>query len=371
MINLLGGGYCKGDMDINLVQCYECGYVYNENFDNEKMSKAYFNGEYITPKSISNTMSANIKFLKDKIEKYTHEETIFLEIAPGACDLLLALALKAKMIYSVDPSLAPSVLLKDVKNVLHIRDLFNYETIFNKIKHKIDFILFRHLIEHIGEPRKFLEDAVLLLEENGMIYVETPNALNIFDSKRFFEIRHEHCAYYQKNVLINIMSELGCSLVEVLDLYNGQNIGLFFRKNNATKQKETIEFFDENLGKGFNEELKKLEDCLKNYEKIVLYGAAGHANSLISYLSTEICKKIVCAIDKDKRRQRSYLQNSSILILEPSIENLKSTDCIVMAMPLYEKVVYEKEIKNFLEQGKIKSDIIFTSDRIQIQKANV
>lgn len=40
-------------------------------------------------------------------------------------------------------------------------------------------------------------------------------------------------------------------------------------------------------------------------------------------------------------------------------------------MPLYEKVVYEKEIKNFLEQGKIKSDIIFTSDRIQIQKANV
>ncbi|MML34839.1 hypothetical protein D8I01_07260, partial [Campylobacter jejuni] len=98
---------------------------------------------------------------------------------------------------------------------------------------------------------------------------------------------------------------------------------------------------------------------------IAIYGGGSHANSLISYLSTNICKKIVCAIDKDKRRHGTYLQNSDILILEPSIENLKNIDCIVMAMPIYEKIVFEKEILKILTEGKIGLDIIFTSNIIQ------
>lgn len=65
------------------------------------------------------------------------------------------------------------------------------------------------------------------------------------------------------------------------------------------------------------------------------------------------------------------MQNSDILVLEPNIENLKNIDCIVMAMPIYEKIVFEKEIRKFLSEGKIKSDIIFTSNMVQIQKANV
>ncbi|MBZ7950245.1 hypothetical protein [Campylobacter molothri] len=97
-------------------------------------------------------------------------------------------------------------------------------------------------------------------------------------------------------------------------------------------------------------------------------GGGSHANSLITYLSTEICKKIVCAIDKDQRRQGTYLQNSNILILEPRIENLKNIDCVVMAMPIYEKIVFEQEIQKILFEGKVKLDIIFTSEMIQIQK---
>lgn len=61
------------------------------------------------------------------------------------------------------------------------------------------------------------------------------------------------------------------------------------------------------------------------------------------------------------------MQNSDILILEPSIENLKNIDCIVMAMPIYEKIVFEKEILKILIEGKIGLDIIFTSNIIQIK----
>ncbi|EFQ9482207.1 class I SAM-dependent methyltransferase, partial [Campylobacter jejuni] len=183
-------------MDIEIVQCWNCGYVYNKLFDNEKMKQAYFDGEYITPKVISEVMSANIIFLKNKIKKYAGDDKVFLEIAPGACDLLLALLKDFKFAYSVDPSFTPDLLLSNYENISHIRNFFSYQVVKEKINHKINFVILRHLIEHIHNPREFLEDVVKLLEDNGVIYIETPNLLNIINSKRFYEIRHEHCAYY-------------------------------------------------------------------------------------------------------------------------------------------------------------------------------
>ncbi|EAL7973730.1 class I SAM-dependent methyltransferase, partial [Campylobacter jejuni] len=360
--------YCKGDMDIEIVQCWNCGYVYNKLFDNEKMKQAYFDGEYITPKVISEVMSANIIFLKNKIKKYAGDDKVFLEIAPGACDLLLALLKDFKFAYSVDPSFTPDLLLSNYENISHIRNFFSYQVVKEKINHKINFVILRHLIEHIHNPREFLEDVVKLLEDNGVIYIETPNLLNIINSKRFYEIRHEHCAYYQENTLINIMLLLGCSLIETLYLYDGQWIGLFFRKNIENRKKRDITYIDYKEGYKFISEIQYLEKILKKYQKIIIYGAGGHANSMMSYLSEDNCKKIIRAIDADERRWGTYLQKSSIKIVEPSIENIKDAECILMIMPIYEKKVIEKEVEKFMKDGRLNLDVICTSDTIQIKK---
>ena len=140
--------YCKGDLDIEIVQCNKCVYIYNTKFDNNKMKKAYCSGEYITPITLSKTMNSYVKFLRDKIKQYAKKDSIFLEIAPGGCDLLFALSKDSKFIYSVDPSVTPSTLLKDVQNIQHIKGCFSYDVINQKLSHKIDFIISRHLIEH-------------------------------------------------------------------------------------------------------------------------------------------------------------------------------------------------------------------------------
>lgn len=68
--------------------------------------------------------------------------------------MLFALSKDSKFIYSVDPSVTPSTLLKDVQNIQHIKGCFSYDVINQKLSHKIDFIISRHLIEHIDTPRK-------------------------------------------------------------------------------------------------------------------------------------------------------------------------------------------------------------------------
>ncbi|MGU02245.1 hypothetical protein EBL14_05670 [Campylobacter jejuni] len=45
-----GGGYCKGDNIITLVQCKSCGYVFNSTFDLNKISQEYQNKTYLSRK---------------------------------------------------------------------------------------------------------------------------------------------------------------------------------------------------------------------------------------------------------------------------------------------------------------------------------
>jgi len=345
----------RGDMKIKLFQCRDCGYTFNANFDDEKMSKAYFSGNYITPKAISSTISWMILNLSKKIKSYAKSEYVFLEIAPGGCDLLFALSKDSHFAYSIDPSFTPEILLKDIANITHIRALFSYENVANKLKHKINFIIFRHLIEHLEKPRQFLKDIVNLLEYEGMIYIEVPNMLEIAENKRFYEIRHEHVGYHQSADLIKALNELGCELIELDYIHEKQWFGLFFKKTKNFKKDENLKpvFFDKSLNKALHSEIHKLDHLLKNYKNIAIYGAGSHANSLLSYISLENCKKISCAIDKDERRQGTYLLNSDIKIKAPSAENLKDIDCVLMAIPAYEEVVFQNEIVKFANGGGV------------------
>ncbi|MFY4755324.1 methyltransferase domain-containing protein [Campylobacter jejuni] len=94
--------------------------------------------------------------------------------------------------------------MKHISNLKHIQGFFNFNISKDKLEYKIDFIIFRHLLEYINIPLSFLKDVVKLLENNGIIYIEVPNIEEIIKHKRFYDIFNDHCGYYQKNVLINI-----------------------------------------------------------------------------------------------------------------------------------------------------------------------
>ncbi|MCR6577670.1 class I SAM-dependent methyltransferase [Campylobacter insulaenigrae] len=360
--------YCKGELDIKILQCSRCGYIYNSLFDEKKMYEAYSNNKYITPKAISNVMSNFALQLSNKLKRYILEDSVGLEIAPGSCDILNALHSSFKFLYSVDPSCNTEVLLKNYDNIFHIKDFFNYSNIKNKLKHKINFIIFRHLIEHICTPKSFLTDVVSLLENNGIIYIETPNVTEIFSSKRFYELRHEHCGYWNKNTLINVMCDLGCELVEETYFYNRQWFGLIFKKTANKTKYSVIHLYNNMLTKELYEAIAELENILDNYQNIAIYGAGGHANSLITYLKTEICMKIKIAIDKDTRRVGTYLQKSNIEIKHNCVSNLIGIDCVLMVMPCYEQNVFEEEIKKSVIEDKYHGDVILTSKGIKVLK---
>ncbi|WP_085296659.1 class I SAM-dependent methyltransferase [Campylobacter cuniculorum] len=265
--------YARGDCTMDLHQCLACGFIFNKSFNLAKMKEVYTSKEYYQQKNFTSFLSKNILKIKDKIKSLASKDDVFLEIAPGHCDLLRALAEEFKFVYSVDPSPTALNSLK-LQNTLHIQDFFDAKSIKSYLKHKIDFVIFRHLLEHIENPRNFLKNVVDFLDYGGKIYIEVPNVLEIFEHKKFYEFFHDHFGFFEENVLINTLEDLGCEFIDRYFSYEEQHMGLFFeKKKEVTKRDLPLIFFNDETY--FDASIKEMNAHLLNYENIAIYGGGG------------------------------------------------------------------------------------------------
>ncbi|EOH2063743.1 hypothetical protein ACWE6N_000253 [Campylobacter jejuni] len=122
-----------------------------------------------------------------------------------------------------------------------------------------------------------------------------------------------------------------------------------------------FKLFYKNIYTLFQENIRKLNNLLHDYKNIAIYGSGAHGNTIITFIDNS--EKIKKCFDLDIRKQGMYLQNSSIMIQDPNIENFKNLEAIIIAAPLYE----EEIIKSLREKG-YKGDIIATEKNILLQK---
>ncbi|EAK9927794.1 class I SAM-dependent methyltransferase [Campylobacter jejuni] len=360
--------YGKGNCIMDLKQCCKCGYIYNFAFDKDKMMQVYSSDTYYQQKNFTLRLNENLLNIKEKIKTHADQNSVFLEIAPGLCDLLLILAKESKFIYSVDPS-PMSFIADQLDNITHIQDFFNVKSLKSQIKHKIDFIIFRHLLEHIETPRKFLEEVVEFLEIGGKIYIEVPNTLEIFEHKKFYELFHDHVGFFQKNILINIMSHLGCKIIDSHFIYEEQWMGLFFEKI-SEKRIQNLPFKIFNDEKYFVESIERLNNYLLNYENIALMGGGIHSNTMIEFIEERNLKNIKVCFDANPEKQGRYLQNSEIEIVLMNKANLENIDCILMCVPLHEDNVFKNEILEYIKNGLMSNlkAVVLTAKEIKLIK---
>ncbi|EAH4690644.1 SAM-dependent methyltransferase, partial [Campylobacter jejuni] len=149
--------------------------------------------------------------------------------------------------------------------------------------------------------------------------------------------------------------------IDEIFLYREQHMGLFFRKNTniCDINKLNFKLFDKNIYTLFQENIRKLNNLLHDYNNIAIYGSGAHGNTIITFIDNS--EKIKKCFDLDIRKQGMYLQNSSIIIQEPNIENFKDLEAIIIAAPLYE----EEIIRSLREKG-YKGDIIATEKELKI-----
>jgi len=343
--------YGRGDCFIQMLQCKHCGFIFNQQFNMKKMLQAYTSKEYYQQKNFNARLNKNLEQIKQSFLEFVNKDSVCLEIAPGHGDLLISLSNEVKFVYSIDPS--PTSSMVKLKNGKHIVGFFEKNLLEKELHHKLDFVYFRHLLEHIETPRKFLEEIAEFLDDEAVIYIEVPNVEEIMENEKFYEFFYDHIGYYQTNILINILSELGFEFIKAHYPYEAQWQGLFFKKNKkAQKQNLAFKLFSCKEIKALKNAQNEFNEWLLEHKNIALCGAGIQANAILPFLSEENVRKIRICLDKNEEKIGRFLQDSSIVVIqEASKENLKNITCIVMTMSLHEKFVVENEIMKLAQNN--------------------
>jgi len=332
-------------MIVSLYGCKNCGLVFNANFDSPKMD---YSSAYNNVQELSNYFRRYlIMIAKNLYNKYNLENKIVVEVGCGKGFFLKLLKDQGtKKISGFDPSYVNS----DPKiDRLIIKDFFNKKT----IKKKVDFIICRHVLEHIKNPSFFATSLAESLKRKGVMYFELPSLEWILKNKSFFDFFYEHCNYFSKNSVQQLFHQIGFGNIIFKYGLGGQYFRLEIKRGNKENKTSFIKNIDlDEIPKMIDGEIKKYKKIIKSINKFVIWGAGAKGVTFLNRLAINRSKcKYVIDINPDK--QNKFVPITGQKVISPEIlQKIKIDSIIVM------NSVYKKEIKEMALRYNYKGDFV-------------
>ena len=147
-------------------------------------------------------------------------------------------------------------------------------------KNKCDYIISRHLLEHLEKPEKFLNDIEKITNENSRIFIEVPNGDFYLKNGLVEAFSHQHIHLYNKYSMHKLIKKTNLSI----DFIKEEEANIYFilsYKNNfkKIKKKNLIKKFLSNYEKKKNQ----IQSIIKKFQnkKIIFYGAGGFSCAAI------------------------------------------------------------------------------------------
>ncbi len=334
----------------NQVVCKRCGMIYTNPQPTEKVLERYYNSysRYGDSFKLFKFREAQVEFFKRHI--LSTSKTV-LEIGAFDGSLLHFLRELGVDVHGIEPS------EEGVKNALKnygislerafFDDAYVKEFLDNG-REKFDVVLFLNVFEHVSDPVGFLKLVLQITRDEGVIFIEVPDAQrplveNVAD---FFSI--EHIMYYTESSLKNIASVLGLEIPVIERPADTHIIRVLFKKtghkekkltfiNEFEKNKKVIEDYKDRRNKFING-LKAKVDGIEN---IIIYGAGMHTSQVLGEgLLDNI--NVEGIVDSDPKKWGGNLWG--YIIKSPDFLKQTNTPVLISSYPAQE------EISSFLIQ---------------------
>lgn len=208
----------------HVVLCRNCGLMYlNPRWTRERYEAFYTNeyDDYYRPKVVNpvnqkgepNPICERLKYLKFA------DRTVrsILDIGAGAGENLEAVAAmypSAKK-YAIEPSpKAVAVLESNGADVISRNIDSAWERSFSG---KFDFVLMRHVLEHVADPLEALSKIATVISEGGLFYIAVPNNMKPKGCLETYWYRAVHTYYYGQTTLDFLCRKAGLEPLLVLE----------------------------------------------------------------------------------------------------------------------------------------------------------
>ncbi len=331
----------KGDIELTL--CNDCGHVYNSAFNTKLME---YSGSYENSLHFSERFREYINWLADQlIVRYALYDKKIAEIGCGQGDFLRLVCEKGGNTgIGFDPGYRPDQDLNGSHEAVRIVNEFYSGQLSGC---SADFLVCRHVLEHIYDPQNFLSmvNNAVDKQTNANLFFEVPSLLWTLRDLSIWDIIYEHYSYFSYNSLSQLFIRCGLTVNAIYETYGKQFLCI-----EASKSKSQTDAYDldadsvnglENYVADFTEKFqnkvdtanKMLADVKQAKKKIVLWGAGSKGVTFLNILN--IKDQVRYVVDINPRKHGKYIAGTGQEIVRPEYLKLYRPDYIVVMNPIY------------------------------------
>ncbi len=321
--DLLGSGVKQYNQKIAI--CEDCGLVFTQNpYTDEqlanrykRMSKFEYDAEeYILEDKYAKRCYRQKHFLEENIDLSRVGSILEIGAASG---YNLSLYKNGRNILGIEPSARNCELAKKNYGVDMFCGMFNefVEFVEHDSKDKFDLIFLSMVLEHIVNPKQFIND--LKKMNNKYMFIEVPTLDIRMDEEPFGMFCEEHVNIFTINSLNNLMVSCGYRLINIENVYgigtylpagypsmltiwekNYDKVKMSYRHYNMFSTEDLLNLYIDKSKKGV-EKLNKIIDGIPDKVKLGIWGIGHHASMLLA--NTSLAQKhIVRVYDSDIRK---------------------------------------------------------------------
>ena len=334
--------------DIKLAFCKDCGYIGNFAFEPEKVR---YDSDYNFSLHYSSIYQNFINNLTNKIvRKYSLVNKSVLEIGCGQGDFLHELCkLGIGHGIGIDPALKSEVMEQNYSGKIYfIKDYYSEK--YTKLR--TDMIFCRHVLNHLFNPKAFIEMLRHNLDEfpNTLVYFEMPNAFHTFREGNIWNFIYERYSLFSPYSISQLFKICGFKVVSSGPCYGGQYLNIVAvpgnldgyhlqsRSKRMLEMSQYIEKFQRDYPAIIKLWKERIEFIKEHKKNVIAWGAGGPA---INFLSTLQIREIInYVVDINPLRQGQYLPKTGQLVVPPDFVKEFKPDVVIIT-----NATYEKEIK--------------------------
>ncbi len=215
---------------------------------------------------------------------------------------------------------------------------------------RADLLIGNNVLAHVPNLNDFVKGMSLLLADAGVITMEFPHLMRLFDECQIDTIYHEHFSYFSLIAVEKIFAAHGLTLFDVEELpTHGGSLRIYAQHANKgwhpishrvldLRRREIdagyanldhYDAFEERAVETRQKLLSFLEDAKRQGKRVVGYGAPAKGNTLLNYcgITSDL---IEYTVDRNPHKQGALLPGSHIPILEPERINVTKPDYILI-----------------------------------------
>lgn len=358
--------------DIRITRCKKCGFILNDIVNEIQLNQfytqesQYHSGNSFGTGGVNNADKQRYDLYENLLSKYINKNSYIYDIGCAKGGLIQHFNSLGYM------NTAGIEINKELVNIAKSLGLNVQEGNATDIplsNNEADVLIFSHVFEHLLEFEKTVTSICRVLKNEGLLFVEVPNANEYFKYPVFdffwLGIR-EHINHFSKNTLNGILAKYGFEMIEALETnisydnkkYSYPSLICIFRKTKVNKIEKNLDevlhqnitaYLQQEYTKVFNH-AKSLMTIFSQYQSIYFWGIGQEFFILSSFVNLEKYRSQILLIDKDEFKQKNHTFLGLDIHSPEIIENIDLTNSLVIICSVFNYENINKQLNNNIQR---------------------